>query len=93
MFRSQDGCYETGEQTGDAGGGDRRFAWHVAECGAVCTGDEMRSGGVWPSEKNQACEQKARLTPMISAKPEIQRECQHSGAWIGVQHLRENAPI
>ena len=91
----QDGCYEIGERTGNAGGRIRRSTWHVAEDGAFGTGGEMRSdwGGVGPSQKNQTCREKARSTPMISAKPEIQRECQHSGAGIGVQHLRENAPI
>jgi len=75
----QDGCYETGEQTGDAGGRIRRSTRDVAEGGAFGTGDEMRSdwGGVRPSQKNQTCGQKARSTPMISAEPEIQRECQH----------------
>ena len=91
----QDGCYETGEQTGDAGGRIRRSTWHVAVDGAFGTGDEMRTDwcGVRPSQKNQTCGQKARSTPMISAKSERQPECQHSGAGIGAQHLRENAPI
>ena len=91
----QDGCYEIGERSGDAGGRIRRSTWHVAEDGEFGTGDEMRSDwcGVRPSQKNQTCGQKARSTPMISAKSERQPECQHSGAGIGVQHLRENAPI
>ena len=63
----QDGCYETGEQTGDAGGRNRRSTWHVAKGGAVGTGDEMRSGGVRLSEENQTCGQEARSSPTMSA--------------------------
>ena len=94
-IRWQAGCYEIGERSGEAGGRIRRSTWHVAEDGAFGTGDEMRSdwGGVRPLQKNQTCGQKARSTPMISAKPEIQRECQRSGAGIRVRHPRENAPI
>ena len=51
------------------------------------TGDEMRSGGVRPSEKNQTCGQKASSTPKISAKSEMQRECQHSAAKMGAAPL------
>jgi len=91
----QDGRCDTGEQTGDAGGRIRRSTGHVAKGGAVGTGDEMRSdwGGVRPSQKNQTCGQKARSTPMISAKPERHRKCQHLRSPDRNPPLRDGAPI